>query len=130
MLYHMKLPIETQNAPAAIGCYTQAIQAGTQIYCSGQIALEPRTMTLVEGGIENQIKQVFENLKNVALAAGASLDAIVKLTVYLIDINHLSLVNEIMPTYFKKPYPARTSIAVAALPKNALIEIEAILHKD
>jgi len=123
----MKNPIQTSNAPAAIGCYSQAIQVGNTIYLSGQIPLDPKTMTLVEGDINNQITQVFENLKAVAEAAGKNLDSIVKLTVFLTDIAFLANVNSIMPNYFKLPYPARTSIAVAGLPKGADIEIEGIL---
>lgn len=123
----MKKKIQTNEAPAAIGSYSQAIQSGNTIYFSGQIPLDPVSMTMVEGGIEAQIIRVFENLKAVATAAGTSLDAIAKLTVYLTDISHLALVNSIMPKYFKEPYPARTSFAVAALPKNALVEIDAIL---
>ena len=123
----MKKKIQTNEAPAAIGSYSQAIQSGNTIYFSGQIPLDPVSMTMVEGGIEAQIIRVFENLKAVATAAGTSLDAIVKLTVYLTDISHLALINSIMPKYFTEPYPARTSFAVAALPKNALVEIDAIV---
>ncbi len=123
----MKQLIQTTDAPQAIGCYSQAIKTGQTIYLSGQIPLDPVTMTLVEGGIKPQITRVFENLQAVAAACGANLDAIVKLTVYLTDIGHLPLVNEVMANYFSEPYPARTSFAVAALPKNALVEIDAIL---
>lgn len=123
----MKQLIQTTAAPQAIGCYSQAIKAGQTIYLSGQIPLDPVTMTLVEGGIKPQISRVFENLQAVAEASGAHLDAVSKLTVYLTDIAHLQFVNEIMADYFTKPYPARTSFAVVALPKNALVEIDAIL---
>lgn len=123
----MKKAIQTNEAPKAIGCYSQAILAGETVYLSGQIPLDPVTMTLVEGGIEAQIIRVFENLKTVAKASNSDLDHIVKLTVYLTDINHVAKVNEIMAKYFKEPYPARTSFAVLALPKSALIEIDAIL---
>lgn len=123
----MKKEIITQSAPQAIGSYSQAVTVGNTVYLSGQIPLSPTTMTMVEGDIKAQITQVFENLKAVAVASGANLDAIVKLTVYLTDITHLQCVNEIMDSYFNKPYPARTSFVVVALPKNALVEIDAIL---
>jgi reactive intermediate/imine deaminase len=123
----MKKHIETNEAPKAIGSYSQAIQMGETVYLSGQIPLDPETMTLVEGGIEAQVTRVFENLKAVANASKSDLDHIVKLTVYLTDINHVALVNEVMKKYFKEPFPARTSFAVLALPKNALVEVDAIL---
>jgi reactive intermediate/imine deaminase len=123
----MKHPIHTEKAPVAIGCYSQAIKTDQTVYLSGQLPLDPVTMTIVEGGIHLQITQVFENLKAVAEAAGANLNSITKLTVYLIDINHLQFVNEIMESYFTQPYPARTSFAVVALPKGAVVEIDAIL---
>ncbi len=118
--------IQSNQAPAAIGNYSQAIQVGDTVYLAGQIPLDPKTMILVAGDVKAQAKQVFENIKNVVEAAGTNLDAIVKLTIYLTDITHLPVVNEVMGHYFKPPYPARTSIAVAALPKGALVEIEAI----
>jgi reactive intermediate/imine deaminase len=123
----MKQAIQTETAPETIGCYSQAIKVDHAIYLSGQIPLNPKTMTIVEGGIKPQITQVFENLKAVALAADYNLNAIAKLTVYLTDIAHLQYVNEIMASYFSKPYPARTSFVVAALPKSAMIEIDAII---
>jgi reactive intermediate/imine deaminase len=123
----MKKAIKTDLAPAAIGCYSQAIHTKNTVYLSGQIPLDPKTMTVVEGDISAQTTQVFENLKAVAVAAGGGLDAIVKLTVYLTDISYLATVNSIMPNYFKEPYPARTSIGVSALPKGVSIEIEAIM---
>lgn len=123
----MKQSIQTNNAPAAIGSYSQAIKAEKAIYLSGQIPLDPETMTMVSGDIREQIIRVFDNIKAVTIASGGGLDSIVKLTVYLTDISHLALVNEIMGTYFAEPYPARTSFAVAALPKNALVEIDAIM---
>lgn len=122
--------IHTKQAPAAIGSYSQAIRSGRTVYLSGQIPLDPATMAIVDGDIKAQIKQVFENLKQVALAAGGSLDSIVKLTVFLTDIANLAHLNEIMPNYFKAPYPARTSIGVAALPKEVGVEIEAIMVVD
>jgi len=123
----MKKVIQTNEAPRAIGNYSQAIVAGNTVYLSGQIPLDPETMTLVEGGIEAQTTRVFENLKAVANAAKSDLDHVVKLTVYLTDINHIVQVNEIMKKYFKEPFPARTSFAVLALPKNAMVEVDAIL---
>jgi len=122
----MKKNIQTKEAPQAIGCYSQAIQTENTIYLSGQIPLDPVTMIL-ESGIHSQIHRVFKNLKAVTESAGGSLDHIVKLTVYLTDISSLAKVNEIMASYFTEPYPARTSFAVAALPKNALVEIDAIM---
>jgi len=118
--------ISTPNAPAAIGTYSQAVRAGNTLYLSGQIGLDPQTGRLVDG-IENQILRVFENLKAVAEAAGGSLADAVKLTVYLTDLTHFSRVNEIMSAYFEQPYPARAAVGVAALPRGALIEADAIL---
>jgi reactive intermediate/imine deaminase len=122
-----KESISTQKAPAAIGTYSQAVRAGTTVYLSGQIPLDPATMQLVGGGMRAEITQVLENLAAVAAAAGGSLDEIVKLTVYLTDLTHFPLVNEIMAKYFKEPYPARAAIGVAALPRNSAVEIEAVL---
>jgi len=118
--------ISTSNAPAAIGTYSQSVRAGNTLYLSGQIGLDPATGRLVDG-IENQIPRVFENLKAVAEAAGGSLADAVKLTVYLTDLAHFSRVNEIMSAYFEQPYPARAAVGVAALPRGALIEADAIL---
>ncbi len=126
----VKKEIVTKDAPEAIGCYSQAVEVEGTIYLSGQIPLNPATMTIVEGGIKAQITQVFENLKAVAKASGVDLNAIVKLTVYLTDIAHLQYVNEIMINYFSKPYPARTSFVVVALPKAAMVEIDAIIMKS
>jgi reactive intermediate/imine deaminase len=123
----MKQVVQTNQAPAAIGCYSQAIRVENTVYLSGQIPLDPTTMSVVTGDINAQITQVFENMKKVTEAAGGNLDSIVKLTVYLIDIAHLANVNEVMPKYFNEPYPARTSIAVAALPKAVSVEVEAIM---
>lgn len=123
----MKDLIQTDAAPAAIGTYSQAIKCGNTVYFAGQIPLDPKTMILVGDDVATQAKQVFENIKQVAAAAGGSLDAIVKLTVYLTDITHLPIINDVMGSYFKAPFPARTSIAVAGLPKNALVEIEAMM---
>jgi len=122
-----KQPIQTPKAPAAIGTYSQAVRAGTTVYLSGQIPLDPATMQLVGSDPRAQITQVLENLAAVAAAAGGSLDDIVKLTVYLTDLAHFPLVNETMAKYFKEPYPARAAIGVAALPRNSQVEIDAVL---
>jgi reactive intermediate/imine deaminase len=123
----MKKAIQTDQAPKAIGCYSQAIQSGNTIYLSGQIPLDPTSMQIVEGGIEAQIARVFANLTAVTRAVGSHMDGIVKLTVYVTDISFVPLVNEAMTRYFTEPYPARTSFAVLALPKGALVEVDAIL---
>jgi reactive intermediate/imine deaminase len=122
-----KTEINTQNAPAAIGTYSQAIQVGNLVFVSGQIPLNPETGTLIEGDISQQIDQVFKNLKAVAEAAGASLQNAVKITVYLTDLSHFATVNEIMNGYFEQPYPARAALGVASLPKGAAVEADAIL---
>ena len=119
--------IGTPAAPAAIGTYSQAVRAGETVYLSGQIPLDPETMELVAGDIDAQIRQVFDNLAAVAQAAGGGLGDIVKLTVYLTDLGHFPRVNEIMAQYFREPYPARAAIGVAALPKAAAVEMDAIL---
>ena len=118
--------ISTRNAPAAIGTYSQAVRAGETLYLSGQIGLDPQTGQLVDG-IENQIRRVFENLRAVAEAADGSLADAVKLNIYLTDLAHFARVNEIMSTFFEQPYPARAAVGVAALPRGALIEADAIL---
>lgn len=123
----MKKIIQTENAPAAIGTYSQAVQVGNTAYISGQIPLDPQTMAMVEGEFSLHVKQAFDNLKAVVEAAGADLSGIVKLTIYLKDMEQFSIVNEIMETYFVKPYPARAVVEVARLPKNALIEMDAIV---
>jgi reactive intermediate/imine deaminase len=122
-----KTAINTQNAPAAIGTYSQAIQVGNFVFVSGQIPLNPETGELIEGDISQQIDQVFKNLKAVAEAAGASLQNAVKITVYLTDLSHFATVNEIMNGYFEQPYPARAALGVASLPKGATVEADAIL---
>lgn len=119
--------IHTATAPAAIGTYSQAVRSGGTVYLSGQIPLDPETMELVAGGIDAQIRQVFDNLAAVAEAAGGGLGDIVKLTVYLEDLGHFPRVNEIMAQYFREPYPARAAVGVAALPKAAAVEMDAIL---
>jgi len=118
--------ISTSDAPAAIGTYSQAVRAGDTLYLSGQIGLDPASGQLVDG-IENQIHRVFANLKAVARAGGGSLDDAVRLTIYLTDLSHFARVNEIMAQYFDKPYPARAVVGVAALPRGALVEADAIL---
>ena len=117
--------IQTADAPAAIGPYSQAISAGSTLYLSGQIGLDPATMQIVDG-IEAQTHQVFRNLRAVATAAGATLDDVTKLTILLADLGDFAKVNEIMATYFKAPYPARSTYQVAALPRGGRIEVEAI----
>jgi reactive intermediate/imine deaminase len=123
----VKQTIKAAGAPAAIGTYSQAVRAGTTVYLSGQIPLDPVSMQLVGSDPRLQIVRVLDNLAAVASAAGGSLDDIVKLNVYLTDLAHFPLVNEIMARYFSEPYPARAAIGVAALPRNAQVEIDAVL---
>lgn len=118
--------IQTPDAPAAIGTYSQAVRVGDTVYLSGQIGLDPTSMQLVEG-IEQQIHQVFRNLAAVATAAGGSLADVVKLNVFLTDLGDFPRVNEIMAQYFSAPYPARAAVGVAALPRGALVEADAIM---
>ncbi len=125
-----RTPIHTDKAPAAIGTYSQAIRAGNTLYLSGQIPLNPKTMQMVDGDIDAHITRVFENLKAVAEAGGGSLAQVVKLNVFLTDLGHFSRVNEIMSHYFQQPYPARAAIGVAALPKGAQVEMDAIIVLD
>ncbi|WP_340121511.1 RidA family protein [Methylobacter svalbardensis] len=122
-----KYIIQTDKAPQAIGTYSQAIKVGRTVYLSGQIPLVPETMTLIEGDISAQITQVFKNLKAVAEAAGGDFSDIVKLNVFLTDLTHFPIVNEIMGYYFQDPYPARAAVGVAALPKAADVEMDAIM---
>jgi reactive intermediate/imine deaminase len=122
-----KEPIHSSRAPAAIGPYSQAIRSGGTVYLSGQIPLDPKTMELVEGDIRAQIRRVFDNLKAVAEASGGSLANAVRLTVYLTDLAHFPVVNEIMAEYCKEPYPARAAIGVAQLPRGAQVEVDGIL---
>ena len=117
--------IKTDRAPAAIGPYSQAIKAGSTVYLSGQIPLDPATMELVGGGMDAQVRRVFDNLSAVCDAAGGALHDIVKLNIFLTDLSHFNLVNEIMKEYFQEPYPARAAIGVAALPKGAEGEMDA-----
>ena len=120
--------IHTDRAPQAIGTYSQAVRAGDTVYLSGQVPFDPATMQLVTGDIEVQARRVFDNLKAVAEAAGGSLAHAVKLTIFLTDLANFAKVNEVMATYFAKPYPARSTIGVAQLPRGAQIEIECVLH--
>ncbi len=119
--------ISTNDAPQAIGTYSQAVRTGSTVYLSGQIPLVPESMAIISDDISEQIHQVFKNLSAVATAADGSLDDIVKLNVFLTDLSHFPTVNEIMAEYFNEPYPARAAIGVAALPKDASVEMDAIL---
>ena len=119
--------VSTDSAPEAIGTYSQAVKTGDTVFLSGQIPLIPETMALVEGDIRDQIHQVFRNLTAVAEAAGGSLADTVKLNVYLTDLSHFPVVNEVMAEYFQQPYPARAAVGVAALPKGAEVEMDAIM---
>lgn len=121
-----KTIVSTPDAPAAIGTYSQAVQAGTTLYLSGQIGLDPATMQMAEG-IDAQIERVFENLKAVAAAAGSSLADAAKLNVYLTDLAHFAKVNDAMARHCSKPYPARAAVGVAQLPRGALVEIDGVL---
>jgi reactive intermediate/imine deaminase len=122
-----KETIKTDNAPQAIGTYSQAIKAGDTVYLAGQIPLVPETMALENGDMRAQIRRVFENLAAVAKASGGSLQDVVKLNVYLTDLGHFPLVNEVMAQYFREPYPARAAVGVAALPKGAAVEMDAVM---
>jgi reactive intermediate/imine deaminase len=125
-----RIIIQTDNAPQAIGTYSQAVKTGNTVYMSGQIPLDPATMEMVTGDMDAQIRRVFENLSAVAEAAGGSLKDIVKLNVFLPDLGHFALVNEIMAEYFSEPYPARAAVGVASLPKNAQVEMDAVMELD
>ena len=120
--------ISTDKAPQAIGTYSQAVKCGNTVYLSGQIPLDPATMELVEGDMEASIVRVFENLKAVCEAAGGSMQDIAKLNIFLIDLSHFALVNEVMARYFEQPYPARAALAVAALPKGAQVEMDGVME--
>jgi reactive intermediate/imine deaminase len=119
--------IATPDAPAAIGTYSQAVAVGNLVFLSGQIPLDPSSMELKSGDIRAQTQQVFDNLSAVARAAGGSLSDLVKLTVYLLDLGNFQVVNEVMSECFEEPYPARAAIGVAALPKGAQVEVEAVM---
>lgn len=122
-----KTIIQTDNAPQAIGTYSQAVKVDKTVYISGQIPLDPATMAVVDGGIEVEITRVFDNLKAVAEASGGSLGHVVKLNIFLTDLGNFPTVNEIMAQYFAEPYPARAAIGVAALPKGVGVEMDAVL---
>ena len=121
--------IKTENAPAAIGPYSQAVVAGNTIYLAGQIGIEPKSGKLVEGGIAGETEQALENIKAVLLAAGSDLTKVVSTTVYLADMEDFAKMNEVYAKFFKEPYPARATVAVGNLPKNARVEISAIAVK-
>jgi reactive intermediate/imine deaminase len=123
-----KTIISTDKAPAAIGTYSQAVKAGSTVYLSGQIPLDPATMALVDDSMSAQVNQVFKNLTAVCEAAGGSLNDIAKLNIFLTDLGHFSLVNEVMAQYFEQPYPARAAIGVAQLPKGAAVEMDGIME--
>lgn len=122
-----RVVIHSDNAPAAIGTYSQAVKVGDTVYMSGQIPLVPETMEVIDGDMAAQIRQVFENLQAVAKAAGGSLADIVKLNIFLTDLSHFALVNETMAEYFQQPYPARAAVGVASLPKGVPVEMDAIM---
>lgn len=126
----MRKIIHTESAPKAIGTYSQAVQVDNVLYLSGQIPLDPRTMSLVSDDFTEQTHRVFKNLKAVAEAAKTSLNEAVKLTIYLTEMKNFSIVNQIMGEYFSEPYPARATVAVAELPRGALIEIDAVIHAN
>jgi reactive intermediate/imine deaminase len=119
--------IKTDNAPQAIGTYSQAVKVDNTVYISGQIPLDPTTMEIVEGGVDAQITRVFDNLKAVAQASGGSLKDVVKLNIFLTDLSCFPTVNEIMARYFDEPYPARAAVEVSALPKGVAVEMDAML---
>lgn len=124
---HPKQIIQTNKAPQAIGTYSQAVKVGGTVYLSGQIPLVPETMEMVQGGIEAQIRRVFDNIQAVAEAAGGSLADVVKLNVFLTDLAHFPVVNQVMAGYFQEPYPARAAIGVAALPRGAAVEMDGVM---
>ena len=120
-------PISTERAPAAIGPYSQAVRAGNTVYLSGQIPLDPATGELVTGDISTQTRRVFDNLKAVCEAAGGSLEGVVRVGIYVMDLSDFAQVNAVMAEYFQAPYPARSTIQVAGLPKGARVEVDAVL---
>jgi len=122
--------IRTDQAPAAIGTYSQAVKTGTTVYLSGQIPLIPGSMEMVEGDMEAQIRRVFDNLQAVSRAAGGDLKDMAKLNIYLTDLSHFALVNKVMADYFSEPYPARAAVGVAALPRNAGVEMDGVLELE
>ncbi|MEP6634438.1 MAG: RidA family protein [Luteimonas sp.] len=120
-------PISTQHAPAAIGPYSQAVRAGDTVYLSGQIALDPATGLMIEGDIEAQARRAFENLKAVCAAAGGSLDDVVRVGLFLIDMDHFAAVNAVMGEYFQAPFPARSTVQVSGLPRGGAFEVDAVM---
>jgi reactive intermediate/imine deaminase len=122
-----KQAIQTEQAPQAIGTYSRAIKIGNTVYLSGQVGIDPHTMELISADVQAQTEQVFKNLAAVAEAAGGNLDRIVKLTIFLMDFAHFPIINATMAKYFTEPYPARSTIGVAALPKGAAVEVEAVM---
>ena len=122
--------IQTDKAPQAIGTYSQAVKVGSTVYLSGQIPLIPESMEMVEGDMEAQIVRVFENLTAVAEAAGGNLNDIAQLNIFLTDLHHFPLVNEVMALYFQQPYPARAAIGVASLPKDAGVEMDGVMELE
>lgn len=120
--------IRTDQAPEAIGTYSQAVKVGGTVYLSGQIGLDPQSMTMVEGDTETEIRRVFSNLQAVARASGGSLNDLVKLNVFLVDLANFATVNQVMAEYFQQPYPARAAIGVASLPRGANVEMDGILE--
>lgn len=123
----MKTIIATDNAPSAIGTYSQAVKVGSAVYMSGQIPLDPKTMEIIDGDFKAHTRQIFENLKAVSVAAGGDLSDIVKMNIFLTDMALFPQVNEVMAAYFEEPYPARACVAVAGLPKGVEVEIEAVM---
>lgn len=122
--------IHTDHAPAAIGPYSQAVRAGNTVYFSGQIPLDPATGALVEGNFDTQVRRAFDNLQAVAVAAGGSMDKMVRLGLYLVDLEQFAVVNQVMQGYFQAPYPARSTVQVSALPKGAVFEVDAVMLLD
>ena len=120
--------ITTPEAPAAIGTYSQAVRAGDTVYLSGQIPLDPKTMKLIDGDIEAQVRRVFDNLRAVCREAGGDFDRVARVTVYLTDLANFAKVNEVMAAYFNEPYPARAALGVASLPRGAQVEIDAVMY--
>lgn len=123
-----RITISTDNAPQAIGAYSQAARCGSTVYISGQIPLSPDTQQFVEGDFRAQVCQVFDNVSAIAEAAGGGLNDIVKLTVYLVDLGNFGTVNEVMAEYFSEPFPARAAVGIASLPKDAAVEVDAVMH--
>jgi reactive intermediate/imine deaminase len=119
--------ISTPQAPAAIGTYSQATRVGNTVWVSGQIPMDPATKELIKGDMEAQVRRVFENIKAIVVAAGAGMDDVVKVSVFLVDLAHFAVVNKVMAEYFREPYPARAAIGVASLPRGAQVEAECIV---